>query len=239
MELLFFTLAGVSEIIGTIVGFGSSTIFLPIALAFYDFNTALVLVAILHIFGNLARLNFFRASLDKNLLLKFGLASVIFSLIGALMVDKIPQEVLKVILGLFLFIFGIFNFFQKIPKIKPTDTALGLAGASSGFLAGLIGTGGALRGATLNSFGIHKAEYIATASTIALTVDIARIPVYFSQGFLPQSLYWQIPFLFLLAIAGSFIGKNIVKKIPQNKFKLVVSLALALIGLKFIVDWII
>jgi hypothetical protein len=39
--------------IGTMAGFGSSTIFLPLALFFVDFKTAIVLVAIFHLFGNI------------------------------------------------------------------------------------------------------------------------------------------------------------------------------------------
>jgi uncharacterized membrane protein YfcA len=49
---LFFVVAFVSEAIGAIAGFGSSTIFLPLALFFVDFETALILVAISHTFGN-------------------------------------------------------------------------------------------------------------------------------------------------------------------------------------------
>ena len=42
-EILFFPSAFVTEIIGTMEGFGSSTIFLPLALFFVDFKTALYL----------------------------------------------------------------------------------------------------------------------------------------------------------------------------------------------------
>lgn len=52
-EILFFLSAFVAEIIGTMEGFGSSTIFLPLALFFVDFKTAIVLVAIFHLFGNI------------------------------------------------------------------------------------------------------------------------------------------------------------------------------------------
>jgi len=86
MEILFFITAFLAEVIGTTAGFGSSTVFLPFALLFYDFKTALVLVALLHIFGNLGRISFFRHGLDKRLLLIFGIPSVLFTLIGALLV---------------------------------------------------------------------------------------------------------------------------------------------------------
>ena len=42
--ILFFIVAFLSIIIGTVAGFGTSTIFLPVALFFVDFKTALVLV---------------------------------------------------------------------------------------------------------------------------------------------------------------------------------------------------
>ncbi|MFO8164500.1 MAG: hypothetical protein R6T98_08195, partial [Desulfatiglandales bacterium] len=57
---------------------------------------------------------------------------------------------------------------------------------------------------------------ISTAAAISLAVDITRIPVYISSGFLPEELIIYIPFLFLIAVTGSFIGKKIVGKIPQR-----------------------
>ena len=64
-----------SEVIGTMAGFGSSTIYLPLASYFVDFRTALVLVAIFHLFGNVGRITFFRHGLDNRVLLVFGLPS--------------------------------------------------------------------------------------------------------------------------------------------------------------------
>jgi uncharacterized membrane protein YfcA len=237
MELLFFVLAIVSEVLGTIAGFGSSTIFLPLALLFFDFQTALILVAIFHIFGNLARLNFFKSGLDRKLLLRFGLPSVALTILGALLVNQLPQEILKGILGLFLFLFGIFSLVRKVPTIRPTTLRIALAGGTSGFVAGLIGTGGALRGAALNAFGTPKVHYIATAAAIALVVDATRIPIYFSQGFLSAEYYRYIPLLLIAAIVGSLMGKRIVDRVPQERFQLVVIVAVILVGAKFVVDW--
>ena len=64
VELALLAAAFLSEIIGTTAGFGSSTIFLPLALFFVDFKTALVLVAFFHLFGNIGRIAFFRKFID-------------------------------------------------------------------------------------------------------------------------------------------------------------------------------
>src|SRR3989344_2312834 len=235
MDLLFFLAAYLSEVVGTIAGFGSSTVFLPLALLFFDFKTALVLVALLHIFGNLGRISFFRHGLDKRILLIFGVPSVVLTLIGALLITYISQNTLKGILGMFLVIYAGISFWKENLKIKPSMLNSILGGGLSVFLAGLIGTGGALRGAFLTAFGLPKERYIATAAAIALAVDLTRLPVYFAGGFLDGKYYWYIPVLLVMALGGSFIGKQIVKGVPQRKFKKIVLLAILLIGIKFMI----
>lgn len=236
MGILFFLAAFVSEIAGTMAGFGSSTIFLPLALLFVDFKAALVLVAFLHIFGNLGRIAFFKHGIDWNLILKFGIPSVLLTITGALLVPHIPQDTLKGYLGIFLIGYASYSLWKENFAASPSAANAIVGGSVSGFLAGLIGTGGALRGAFLTGFRLPKERYIATAAAIALAVDITRIPVYITQGFLESKYYWYIPILFLVALAGSFTSKQIVKKIPQKKFTKIVLVAIFLIGIKFVFD---
>jgi len=186
---LFFLSAFFAEVIGTIAGFGSSTVFLPLALLFFDFKTALVLVAFFHLFGNAGRVGFFRYGLDKNLLLKFAVPSVLFSLAGAFLVAYIPQGTLKAALGVFLAAYAVLFFKREKLAFRPTVANAVAGGSLSGFLAGLIGTGGALRGAFLAAFSLPKEKYIATAAFTALLVDATRIPVYLGEGFSAASMH--------------------------------------------------
>lgn len=237
MDILFFLSAFIAEIIGTVAGFGSSTVFLPLALLFFDFKTALVLVALFHIFGNIGRVSFFRHGLDKHILFIFGVPSVILTLAGALLVAYTPQDTLKGILGIFLVLYSLVCLWREDLKVKISLTKSILGGGLSGFLAGLIGTGGALRGAFLTAFGLPKEKYIATAAAIALAVDFTRIPVYFAEGFLSSQYYWYIPFLLIIALAGSFTGKQIVRHFPYKVFRKIVLIAILLVGIKFLFDW--
>ena len=226
----------IAEIIGTIAGFGSSTIFLPLALLFVDFKTAIILVAIFHLFGNLSRIIFFREGFDRRVILQFGVPSVLLSLLGAFLIGVLPQPVLKLILGIFLIVTSV-SFMAK-PGLKfPANTRTFIAGGSAtGFITALVGTGGALRATLLQGFNIEKVKYIATTATIALATDVTRIPVYISQGFLTQQYYLYLPILFVIALAGSFIGRKIVKKIDQEKFRKMVLVAIILVSIKFIID---
>lgn len=236
MEFLFLVAAFAAEVIGTVAGFGSSTIALPLSLFFFDFPLALVLVAFMHIFGNLGRLGWFKQSLDKGILLRFGVPSVIFTVIGAFLVSYIDQDVLKGILGLFLVGYVLIVWSNNfIVKSSPAKMLVG--GGISGFLAGLIGTGGALRGAFLTTFDLPKEKYLATAAAIAILVDLTRLPIYLQQGFLPSQFYWLVPVLFVIGIAGSYVGRQIVRLIPQERFRKLVLVAILMIGLSFVYIW--
>jgi len=219
-------------------GFGSSTLVLPLALLFFDFKSALVIVALLHIFGNVGRVAFFRHGLDKRLIILFGIPSVICAVIGASLVNYISQDVLRFILGIFLLLFAGVSLIKPALQFPPTKTSALVGGGASGFIAGLIGTGGALRGSFLTAFNLDKNVYIATSAIIAIAVDITRLPIYLAGGFLDAQYYWYIPILFAVAIVGSFIGKLIMNIISQHTFRVVVLSAIGIIGMKFILDWI-
>ena len=236
VELLFLAAAFLAEIIGTIAGFGSSTILLPIALFFFDFPTALVLVAIFHISGNIGRATFFKHGFHRKILVNFGIPSILMTIVGALLVAYIPQDLLKFILGIFLIAFSVFSWRHPDFRFAPTKRNSVIGGAVSGFFAGLIGTGGALRGAFLNSFKFKKEVYIATAAVIALAVDLTRVPIYIFNGFLREEFYTVIPILFLLAIMGSYIGKQLVERISQKSFRKIVLLMIIAVSLKFVYD---
>jgi uncharacterized membrane protein YfcA len=236
IDFLFFVIAFVSEIIGAVAGFGSSTIFLPLALILVDFKTALILVAISHLFGNLGRIGFFRHGLDRTMIITFGIPSILLSFIGAFIVDELSQESLKTILGIFLVIISVLFLLRPELKFPTNVTTIITGGAISGLITGLVGTGGALRATFLTGFNLEKTRYTATAAVIALSTDATRVPIYVYQGFLLENYYYYIPILFTTAIVGSYIGRKIVDRINQKIFRKVVLMAIILVSILFIIQ---
>ena len=107
-------------------------------------------------------------------------------------------------------------------KIKQTNFNLYTGGVISGFMAGLIGTGGAIRGITLAAFGLEKDIFIATSALIDLGVDTSRAVVYILQGYFQQEHIVFIPFLIIIAILGSYLGKKVLTYLPEKYFHYVV-----------------
>jgi hypothetical protein len=67
--IAFLILGFLSEIVGTVGGFGSSVFFVPLAQFLFDFQSVLMLTVILHDFNNSAKLFLFYRHLDYRLLL--------------------------------------------------------------------------------------------------------------------------------------------------------------------------
>ena len=229
--LWFLLLTLIAEIIGTVGGFGSSVFFVPFANIFFDFHTVLGITAIFHLSSNLSKIYLFRKGLDKKLILQIGIPSVIFVIIGGFLSKFFESNVLEIALGIFLIglslLFLIKDKLVIPPKVKQTY----IGGALSGFSAGLIGTGGAIRGITMAAFNLEKSVFVATSAAIDMMIDLSRTVVYFENGYITKDILIYIPFLFVIGFVGSWLGQKILNRISQEYFKKIALLLILLIGL--------
>jgi len=236
--LLFLLLAFVSEIAGTIAGFGSSVFFVPLAGFFFDFHEVLALTAILHVFSNAAKLVLFRHAVQWRLLLLLGIPSTLFVILGAYLSTRLEFKYTELILGIFLIAFSTFFLIRPKTKLSPHPFNAVAAGGAAGFLAGVIGTGGAIRGLALGAFDLEKNMFVATSAAIDSGVDLSRMIVYLRSGFLTAESFWLIPALFAIAFAGSYTGKLLLNKIEQKSFRKIVLVLVLLIGLTTLYEFV-
>ncbi|MCB0443693.1 MAG: sulfite exporter TauE/SafE family protein [Flavobacterium sp.] len=227
----FLLLTLIAEIIGTIGGFGSSVFFVPFANIFFDFHTVLGITAVFHLSSNLSKIVLFRKGLDKKLILQMGIPSVIFVVIGGLLSRFFESKFLEIILGFFLITLSLLFLIKDKLVIPPKFNQTVIGGALSGFSAGLIGTGGAIRGITMAAFNLEKSVFVATSASIDMMIDVSRTFVYYGNGYITKDILIYIPFLFLIGFFGSWIGQKIVNQISQNYFKRIALLFIFLIGL--------
>jgi uncharacterized protein len=229
--VLFFLIALLSEIVGTVAGFGSSVFFVPLAGFLFDFHQVLALTSILHVSSNAAKLVFFGRHVRLRLLFLLGLPSVVAVIVGAYLSTKLELRFDQLILGLFLIAFSLFFLAKPTAKISATKlNAIG-AGGVAGFMAGLIGTGGALRGLALAAFDLEKGTFVATSAGIDSGVDLSRAIIYLRSGYLAPNSIGYIVGLFLIAFIGSYLGKITLRQIDQRYFRRIVLGCLLVIGL--------
>ncbi len=228
--LIFFLITLIAEVLGTIGGFGSSLFFVSIAQFFYDFQTVLVLTGLLHVFSNIAKLVFFRQTINWRLVLWLGVTSVLFAIAGAYLIRHVEFRYAKLLLGSFLIAFSLLLYLKPGARVDANlRNSIG-GGALAGFLAGFVGTGGAIRGLVLAAFNLEKNFFVGTSAAIDFGVDLSRSLIYLDSNYLQREQWWTIPILLILAFAGSYLGKFILNKISQETFRRILLTLVFLIG---------
>ncbi len=224
-----------SSIVATTIGFGYSTTLTPLLLLFLPLNQAVLFVAITHLFGDVWKFIFFAKGFNISLFLSFGLASIVFSFLGAQVLFFFSLPIFSHIFGCFIVVYLAYLWYE--PQFKlPANYYTGIfGGALSGFSAGLFGISGAIRALFLVPFNLPKSTYLSTVGLIAFMTNVSRIFVYVSHGVVLKSYYWWGLFFFVPAsFVGAFIGKIIVEFIPREKFRKLVISILLLLGIKLL-----
>ena len=227
----FIILAILAEILGTVGGFGSSVFFVPMASYFMDFQSVLGITALFHLSSNITKIGFFRKGLDRYLLMYLGIPAVAFVILGAFLSRYANPKFLGIALGIFLLVFSIVFLIHKTLAIQASKRNALTGGALSGLLAGLLGTGGAIRGATMAAFRLPKERFIATSAVIDLGIDLSRSFVYGYNGYIHGHDLYLIPILVGVSVLGTFLGKKTLDRVRQEQFQQIVLYLLLFIGL--------
>ena len=233
VNFVFLILALIAEIIGTVGGFGSSVFFVPIGNFYFDFYSVLGLTAIFHLSSNLSKIFLFKKGLNKKLLLNIGIPSVLFVIIGGFLSKIVNSGILEIFLGIFLVLLSGFFLIKEKMIIEASKKNAIIGGSLSGFSAGLLGTGGAIRGLTMAAFNLEKSVFIATSAVIDFMIDFSRTFVYYNNGYIHKHE------LIVIGIVGTYIGKKILTYIPQNKFRKISLILILIVGIATLIQLII
>ena len=221
--------------VGTLTGFGTSTIMVPVMVSFIPLSETLLFVGIIHWFGNIWKLTLFRRGIHRELILKFGIPGVAMTVVGGLLVFQTSETTLSRVLGGALVGYVAFMLAKGRLQVPQTTGTAMAGGALYGFSAGIFGIGGAVRGAFLAAFDLPKAVYIATGGAIGLAIDSGRLATYWWEGAtLDSRLLLGLAACIPLSFVGAKIAERIVDRIPQERFQVVVAAFLAVMGARLL-----
>ncbi|MDP4038739.1 MAG: sulfite exporter TauE/SafE family protein [bacterium] len=236
MQIIYISLLTIlASTIGTVTGFGTSTIMVPVLLLFFPLPQTLLLVGIIHFFGDIWKLTLFKRKWLWKVLLGFGIPGVIASFFGAKLIFSLPANLITKIIGGILVAYGIFIIINPVFKLAINYLTSIIGGVTSGFLAGFGGVGGALRGLFLSAYDLPKSTYIFTSGAIAFAIDSTRITTYFANGTRLDSLLTVGLLIFIPAsFMGAKIAQKIVSKISQRQLRITIAIFLLIVGVKLI-----
>jgi uncharacterized membrane protein YfcA len=230
---LLLTLAGIlAGAIASISGFGIGSILTPLLAAWIGTKLAVAVVSIPHFIGTALRFVVIRKHVDRRVLLTFGATSAAGGLVGALLHIWMRSAVLGYVLGVLLVFAGFMGITGLAARMSFGKRAAWFAGALSGIFGGLVGNQGGIRSAALLGFNLRRDAFVATATAIALLVDIFRMPVYAFVQFHQIASQWQMAAVATVGVViGTISGKWMLQRIPENVFRMMVSGIILVLGI--------
>jgi uncharacterized membrane protein YfcA len=155
-----------------------------------------------------------------------GIPAVISVVIGAVLTAYIPVKIIEMAMSVVVLAIAVYMIFNQRMAFSKSNTNLIVGGSVSGFLAGLVGTGGAIRGLTLAAFELEKNAFVATSAVIDLGVDASRAGIYIWNGYFQSEHIKLVAMLIVIAFVGSYIGKLILAKTSNEFFRYTVLLVI-------------
>lgn len=220
-----------ASFIGTLAGFGTSTVMFPVLLFYMSHQEALVFTSIIHLCTDISKMIFFKKGFNIHIILFFGIPAIIASMIGAFFVFDISLILFKHILALFLLSYAALIFLKPTFSIKPSNSLLIGGGMLTGFSAGFFGMRGVIRSLMLSMYNLPKTVYLATVGIIAFLVDISRISMYIYKGFNIPVHYALIIFFYVpLSFVASYSARLLVHTISEILFRKIIVFFLAVMG---------
>lgn len=227
-------------------GFGLGTLLVPVFGLFFPIEIAISLTAIVHFLNNIFKLFLLGKYAVKNVLMRFGIPSVIAAFLGAFLLGELGDlgtlfsytlvgktfNVLpiKLVISLLMLAFALLELVPSFSKLQFDEKYLSLGGTLSGFFGGLSGNQGALRSAFLVRLNLSKESFIASGVAVACMVDISRLSIYSRQLFL-SSNQLDINLVIaatLSAFTGAYFGNKWMKKITLRTIQLLVATLLVI-----------
>jgi len=234
--VMFVTLATfIAAALTVPAGFGLSTMITPLILLLVGPHEAVAIVAVIHGAHNSWKLIILKQHLDIDAIKKYGIWLVFGAIIGALLQSMVPQDPLLLIIGIFLVLLPILTISESWTGYRIPEAHDRIGGFGSGFMGGLSGHQGALRAMFLKSRLSDKMAYAATASILALCVDISRIPVYiyFNNGEFFDNLNLLFP-LTISALLGVQAGKLFLERLSSKTIHNSVLIGIVCSGIYYI-----
>ena len=214
-----------------VTGFGIGSLLTPFMASRFGMTVAIAAVAIPHALATALRCWRLRRGIDWSVMRGFGVLSAAGGLAGALLYARFSNRTLTVVLAVLLFATAVAGLTNWTRRVRMGSMGAGALGVASGLFGGLAGNQGGLRAAALLVFGLTPIAFVATSTATGLIVDAARLPIYLWRWSGDMGRV-AIPVVVASVgvIAGTLAGERVLLGMSVDRFRIVVSVLIGLLG---------
>ena len=224
----------VASVVAAVAGFGGAVIMLPIQVWAFGVRDAIPLLTISQLMGNLSRVWFNRQELSFPVVGWFALGAVPTAAIGGVIFATAPTAALVRVLGVFLLLMVVYRHTPVGRRAHIGLRGFFPLGATSGVTSAVVGSVGPLMAPFFLAYGLIKGAYIGTEALATVTMHVTKLGVYGGYALLDTRVLLVGVAVGAVMFPGSYIGKRILNRMPEQVFPYIIEGVLVTSGLLFL-----
>lgn len=231
---LFVVLAFASSAVSAVFGLGSALLVIALGSYLLPIKETIALATILFTAGTVMRTVAFRQHIDWQLVVLMTVFSAPFAYLGALALTTAPTTALKVSLGAMCLAYVAMGWSGWKPKLEVNSLVLALGSAAYGFVSGLLGTGNVIKAVVFDHMGLRKEAFVGVMAATSVVANFVKIGSYWQAGLFTSHHVLPGVGLVLTAIAATFLGRLVLKRVAAGHFRTGVLIILAAVSISLI-----
>ena len=225
----------VASLIAAVAGFGGAVIMLPVLVWAVGIQDAIPILTIAQLMGNLWRVLLNRTELNWSVVKRFAIGVVPAATVGGIIFATAPGAVLVRALGVFLVLIVVYRHTPWGKHTRMTLRGFIPLGAAAGTISAIFGTTGPVTAPFFLAFGLIKGAYIGTEAMTTVVMHITKLAVYGKYALIGVHTLLIGIAIGVVMFLGTYLGKNILKRVPEGVFPLIIEGAMLISGIIFIV----
>jgi hypothetical protein len=232
--LLLGAVAFVAATLAGITGFGGAAVLLPVLVVVFGARDAVPILTVAQLIGNGSRVLLNRQGVDYRVAGWYALGAVPLGLVGGVLFAHAPTPLLTRLVGLTLVVIVAWRRLGAPSPPKPSLRAFAAIGAGASLLSALVGSVGPLMAPLFLAYGLVKGAYIGTEALATVITHVVKLVAYRETGVLSGSAVATGLALGPAMVAGSYVAKRIVDRMPERAFVLAIEATMLVAGLLFL-----
>ena len=180
----------------TLAGIGGGLLVTLVLAVVWDPHLALAVAAPALLLGNGHRVLMYRREVDRSIAWRLGAPAFVGAVVGGFVAASLADTPLRVML-LLVAVAAVLRE-RNVLRFRIDRASLATGGAVMGFVTATTGGGGLVLAPLSLAAGLRGPAFVATNSTIGVTVHVARIAAYAGAGMLTVA---ALPHALVLAVA--------------------------------------
>ncbi len=234
-HILFVALAFFASFISAVIGFGTALVVVALGAHILPIKQVISLAGVLFVTLTLSKAILFRHNVDWKLVILLSLSSFPFAFLGGALLEYVPAEILKRLLGVLVLAYLILTTFELLPTFTLGRVGLSIGSALYGFLSGLLGSGNVVIAMMFRELNITKEAFVGAMAATAVLANIAKLLAYINAGMYTHEMKAPIISLVITGLIVVFLGRHIVRKITVYQFELGFKVVLAVSAVSLLI----